>query len=173
MEKGNLSKKAIRILNKIINAIERDPKKMDMHVWGTVYDKTNPGYKIKGLVPASHVNSCGTVGCIAGWACILNSKKDEKALRRQAKNDSRSWRVGRIHFDVSVPDKAQKILGLTDRQRDSLFYVSSWPTEFMLAYYKARTQKDTTRVVINLLKAVIKSKGAILDRAPEPTPEAE
>jgi hypothetical protein len=104
---------------------------------------------------------CGTTACIGGWAIQLAGYElvEEK-----------SWFRGRVidHVCVmgntrAVPfDAARAVLGLTEEEAYTLFFVSDWPTDLRSDYYRAESQQDRDGVRAAVL--------ARIDRMLGPTP---
>lgn len=70
-------------------------------------------------------SSCGTAGCIAGWACCLvEMKKTGKDFAEVS-----SWFV-----DKWLGDQGTELLELTERQAEELFYVPNWPRDLSNQY---------------------------------------
>ena len=89
-----------------------------------------------------NVPRCGTVACIGGSAQFLAKGKD-----------------------------ANKVLGLTYEQADTLFYgweaddesTIGWPEKYVARYAKAKTTLSKAKVAVALLKEVVKTEGKILE----------
>ena len=107
------------LLRKVARHITAEPKRLDMGEWATA-------------CRGRRAPSCGIVGCIGGWACILSAKG--KTMRKR--------------FDVAYekveeawgPDfgeMARRALRLDEDQRNRLFFVDNWPEEFRVAYDNA------------------------------------
>jgi hypothetical protein len=72
---------------------------------------------------ARRFEACGTAACLAGLTCA-------------------SWHEEIDDVDGDVEDTACRILGLSWRQAERLFYVSNWPSPQSDLYYLARSQDD-------------------------------
>ncbi len=97
-----------KLFDAIEAAILEEPKRIDMGHW--VYDPR--------FLKASRIPACGTVACIAGWACAIGMRLNSKKLLAQ-------------RFRGNIPLDAGKLLKLEDQyQRDSLFLVSGWPDKW-------------------------------------------
>lgn len=95
------------LLNKIKKIIINNPKAFDMLDWWQEED------------------DCGTAACIAGWACNLSGwTRDLDDSFQCTKGDARD----------SVPEVAQRELGLNRIQAVRLFYPGRWPAELMNRY---------------------------------------
>jgi hypothetical protein len=89
------AKTAYGLLSEIRALILAEPKRYNQH---DVLDYVEPD--------EADAPACGTVGCVAGWTCVL------KVRRLKAK-----W----LEAEISVLDQAQEILGLSDGQAGLLF----------------------------------------------------
>src|SRR5271166_2137088 len=81
------------------------------------------------------IPDCGTVGCIAGWCCILGTPGFDPMR------------------DIADRWKAEKLLGITYSGR--LFNVSDWPEAHREAYYNAKTQKQRAKLVAEEIEIFI------------------
>lgn len=80
---------------------------------------------------------CGTVGCIAGWARMLEGSKGKPS-------------------DMS----ANILLNIFPSQSDQLFYVSGWPKKFADAYQKEGvTQRQRAKIVGQVIDDFIATDG--------------
>lgn len=133
-----MKKLNVKLLRKVQKHILAEPRRLNMNV-------------VVGKVDTSE-SPCGTVGCIAGWTCILSGVPE-------ADTDLR---------------KAQSLLGLTREQRDRLFaeprygledydgtsYEAVWPKSFARRYENARTQKTMAKIAAGRIDHFIATKGA-------------
>jgi|SRR5271166_1959015 len=81
------------------------------------------------------IPDCGTVGCIAGWCCILGTPGFDPTR------------------DIADRWKAEELLGITYSGR--LFNVSDWPEAHREAYYNAKTQKQRAKLVAEEIEIFI------------------
>lgn len=78
---------------------------------------------------------CGTVGCIAGEACLMEGCHLPFADR------------------VNGPyRKAIEILGIGDRQADNVFYVGGWPDDLVDKWHAANSLTQQRAVMIKRLE---------------------
>lgn len=99
---------------------------------------------------------CGAVACLAGTAIICDSKNVRAGVRR----------LLRLVDNGHVHSTATRLMGLEDVEYvDSIFEASAlgWPNEFRQQYRNAKTYKGKARAAINLLKAILKTDGKILE----------
>lgn len=132
----------VKLLRKIQKHILAEPKRYDQDRWLLT------GKDIDDYVPARQIPACRTVGCIAGWACVLSNKP----LARK--------------FEAG--DIAKTLLGLDDSQAKKLFSPvynlfgdpSQWPAKFVDAYQNAKTATGRARVASRRIDHFIKTGGA-------------
>jgi hypothetical protein len=96
-----------QLLNQVKECILADPSQFHMANW---------------QIPSEH-SSCGTTGCIAGWAVWLDKPEE----RDYKKNIS-------LIPPCDIEPTAQQSLGITKRQGNALFFVYEWPEEFRYEY---------------------------------------
>lgn len=132
------------LLREIQRVIREEPKRMQMENWLMTGLSGNP-------YPA-----CGTVGCIAGWACILSrSNKPESyatvALKFSGKN---------LEF------LGADALGLSSLQARRLFMPYDrefgglcWPRNLWRSYEKTKAPKRSAEIVCKRIDLFIKTKG--------------
>ena len=111
-------------LERVLGLMDAYPENVDMQTWakGTlVIDK--------GIAP-----TCGTTGCIAGYALALQNG----------------------YFSIESMDDIEKhagdVLGLTDCQKLKLFFLQNWPIEHQKAYVDAITPRERTDAVISRVR---------------------
>lgn len=128
----------VRLLRRIQRAIMAEPKRLDMGDWLV---RGQQRIQQNGLKEPD----CGTVGCIAGWAAVLDKTSDPKKFE----DAEVSWM------------RADQILGLTHEQGNALFYTDEWPEKF---FDKLDALKEQTRayarVVCQRIDHFIKTNGA-------------
>jgi len=95
------------LLHDVKECILADPSQFHMANW---------------QIPSEH-SSCGTTGCIAGWAVWLDKPEE----RDYKKNIS-------LIPPCDIEPTAQQSLGITKRQGNALFFVYEWPEEFRYEY---------------------------------------
>ncbi len=100
------------LAQKIYTQITRHPETHAQHIW---------------LVQSVSTPSCGTKGCIAGWAVALNLASDELAMPVTADPDHYAARRRLAHrLGLSgaavYSDIAAALLGLTFLEGEELFY---------------------------------------------------
>lgn len=138
MAKNAVSPKAARLLRKVAAHILEEPKRYDQN---EVLWRWEPGelfsYSYTGTYKAP---KCGTIGCLAGWVCVL-SLGAEKAADY----------IRPIEF-------ASQKLGLTSAQELSLFgTVTDWPVQFSERYMAAKTQRQVALLAKDRIEHFIKT----------------
>jgi hypothetical protein len=140
----------VKLLRRIQKHILAEPQRLLM-AEGIV--QGNPGEAKSGWFgpsgePAQIIlPNCGTAGCIAGWACILETK--DKA------NLPRIW--------PQVRYGAAELIGIPDGRGEggqNLFHVRFWPAKFKRAYLKAKRQKTRAKIAAARIEHFIATKGA-------------
>lgn len=100
------------------------PEQHDQNTWVNTHGET--------ITPDEQPDmSCGTTACAAGWTVLLNGERfaDYGTVLADTSNPSayrqHVYRDGAftLRLVVSVPERAQQILGLNDQQAEQLFYL--------------------------------------------------
>jgi hypothetical protein len=102
------------------------------------------GLFVDGCVTGSGAPECGTSACIAGWTL---------AVARGAFDQS--W-----HWNESPALDAGRLLGLTDNELDSLFFVHEWPSH----YLELRSAEGDAKGMLSLLDAILDGRVIFNDR---------
>jgi len=125
----------VKLLRKIAKYILAEPKRLYMSSY--IHTKEQGAHVIE-----RPFAKCGTVACIAGWACILTIKRPPLEI----------WR------EFSIGDEAKDILGLSTKEAFRLFEPGAWPVEF-----SSGTSDDgklnTAKVAIARINHFIRTKG--------------
>jgi hypothetical protein len=120
----------VRLLRRVAKHILEEPKRLDME-------------KIAENVEGRDSPPCGTVGCIAGWACMLTGSSVKRA----------DWGKGR------------RLIGLDGDQAYRLFdyplglVTDGWPEKFSKPYVAAKTARQRARIAVARIEHFIKTKG--------------
>lgn len=102
------AKTPIGILKAVIRAIRLEPKRYSQRIWGFVDFANHESTAFLKFIP-----DCGTVCCVAGWACLLTGLSPFKLAE---------WsHEGSDFRDSKVFRYAMKKLQLTDQQAQRLF----------------------------------------------------
>lgn len=84
---------------------------------------------------------CGTVACIAGWSLVLEkgARMVTKKLADFGEGYYEDHFVYRNNRPIDDPhEHAKKILGLTEEEAMTLFYVEDWPDDLTVNYMAAK-----------------------------------
>ena len=128
------------LLLQVKQHILEEPARLDMAIYKY---QLKPGSR---YVPPFGEPSCGTVGCIAGWALMLANKTVVE------------------NNDHDNCDTAMALLGLGSNEAARLFLPEKWPRVLWQGYRAARKQKDgatAARVVGERIDLFIESNGLI------------
>lgn len=138
----------IELFKKIKKHLHAKPARLRMDNWvrrgepNQELFNTGPGY---GEPATFKLPSCGTVGCIAGWAYIL--------AHPEIANDPT---FGRFGGSINVASYASGDLGINlDFRPFELFYVTYWPEPYATDYPNAKTQKERTKIVCEVIDLFI------------------
>ena len=140
-----MNKLNVKLLKAVKKAILEEPKRLDMNC---------------GLAK-SNLNICGTIGCIAGWAVILDkrgkSRKPIKEILESLINNQnfvacRDW----VTWDNLKP-MAENALGLTRIQAKMLFFDANWPEPFKREYWESPSVKSA-EITVKRIDYFIKTR---------------
>ena len=113
----------IEMLQRIKKLILEEPRRLEMDSWGYIVPKEQ-------AVLDEKLPPCGTVGCIAGWANIL---------------DEIDRGIAPDHICINHQRHAARILGLDD-SGDNVFCQDKWPEPFATKYALVRTKEGKAKV---------------------------
>lgn len=125
-----------QLLGAIQQHIAHTKAKVDMHVW--VSRPVGAGYlecTVPQLVNSTDaeldhmVDDCGTAGCIAGWAVLLDRDRAHAFVEHML-NEGASY--------VGFGELARDLLELPDQQSTELFHTEWWPDPIALVYRASR-----------------------------------
>lgn len=85
---------------------------------------------------------CKTVGCHAGWTCVLNP--EDTTIKGVRKNAAL---ISRMNWDEIKP-RATQILGITEDEANVLFHLWKWPEPYQSQYRNATTIKGHQRAAL-------------------------
>lgn len=132
----------VELLRHISRHIQEEPRRLDMNITLNKLDR---------LAEIDDMPPCGTVGCIAGWACVLTD---------QIPNNF-----------IHVLPTAMKAIGLSDIEADRLFaeptfaftrggaYKAHWPTDLANRYEAAETAQEKADVTVERIERFIATEG--------------
>lgn len=132
----------VELLERVKQHILEEPLRLEM---GEGLMFRAPGTERRAYYTDSIVQTpvCGTVGCIAGWACLLTDKNW----------DDTSW--------DSIRFRARELIGLNYWQSSRLFYMAAWSAEFKERYIATTTPAERAQVTAERIDAFIKSNGEV------------
>lgn len=101
------------------------------------------------------VTGCGTTACIAGTACILGLPDPKSAL--ESGNPWKLWKESLSLEEAKIAEQAKiaweavkkvatELLGITESQRELLFYDSGWELDYGERYMKASTSNERAAI---------------------------
>lgn len=127
VKKVKLSKKAVRILEKIITIIQADSRKINMGLW---------------TANLQEEGSCGTVGCIAGWVRMLTT-------REVVVYESHFYTLSKLLFPYKSPVGADEFIS-------RVVYDDEWPLDLRTALKKHNVgTPGYAKVVIRRIRRLI------------------
>jgi hypothetical protein len=118
---------SVKLLRKVEKAILKEPKRFCMGTWGDLAQRDAP--------------VCGTVGCIAGWAALLNVTENPDEFRK--------------HVDMMTQKNGKRALKLTLPQCRRLFFLSGWPSKFQTLFLRG----DSVKAAVKRIEHFIKTGG--------------
>ena len=121
----------VKLLRKIQEHISEEPRRLVMSI---VSDRKRPGSTVEDDGLEFKAAKCGTVACIAGWACILTKQPYE------------------------CMERAEVILGLDRHQSTRLFFSGEWG-KFRAKWLAAKTPKSRATIAVARIDHFIKTKG--------------
>lgn len=122
------------LIRKMIKRLTEIPESFDQNAAWAARDKRSP---------------CGTVACLAGEAIICSASTVKEGIR--------------LAMSDNYPDPT-KLMGLPEDHGLFACAAMDWPEPFQTQYHNADgDQKKEARAAIDLLKAILKTDGKILD----------
>jgi len=112
----------VELLRKVQKAITKEPGRFRMSTWGEV----------------ARGPACGTVGCIAGWAALLNVTENPDEFRK--------------HVDVMTQKNGRTALKLRSGQAERLFFLNAWPSKFQELYIIGDSVKAAVKRINHFIK---------------------
>lgn len=141
---GAINKKLLR---KVMAHIKAEPRRLDM---AFLLEQTDKEYAAedKSLPP------CGTVGCIAGWACILDLKRfnaEDIAFN--------GWERGKKRLNLNE-DQAHRLFSSPgDWEYSNGNEGRKWPEAFANRYNKAKTARGRMNATVARIEHFLKTNG--------------
>lgn len=132
-----------KLLRKVQKHILAEPRRLDMNVLGytlDVIEKTDP--------------PCGTVGCIAGWAALLQNEKWFE-LSNAEKEGLMDWTEGETALKLTTEEAHRLFIEPKYAETE----IHAWPLKFATRYLKAKTPRQRAKVTSDRIDHFIKTKG--------------
>jgi|ERR1044071_6845858 hypothetical protein len=140
----------VELLEKVVAVILEEPRKLDMGTWASDAEER--------IVNPDHRPPCGTVACIAGWACFIAKQERGEPLPKGAELYA---------FYDKARDEAMELLGLDEDEADLLFDCPTgdeeddlWPGEYVRAYVNADTPAERAQATAARINRFISTDGA-------------
>ena len=108
----------VELLKKVRDAILEHPDWFDMEYW----------------LGDTKTSSCGTTGCIAGWAVSISRGKSVS-----------QYYEDNLKSSIGLYPRARDAVGLTEQQADKLFYYPNWPSPYKKQYAQATYEQDSEK----------------------------
>ncbi len=124
------------LLRKVIAVIEAEPRRIRMESW------------YSSQLSKQEVPRCGTVGCIAGWALLLDARhKPESYAATMKRVKARNY-----ESTYTYHEQAAKVVGLSVARSYRLFFTYGWPEHLFAAYHVAKTPAERACAVVRRIK---------------------
>jgi len=145
MESKKLNRQHQRLIQKMIKRIETMPETYEQCTVSATF-KQKPW-----LFEGRPMPVCGTVACLAGEAIICSEQSVAKGLLK----------LRRVSDVVGC---AASLMGIKD-VNTWIFGESAdeWPEPYRKQWEDAKTYKGKARAAVNLLKAILRTDGAVLE----------
>lgn len=146
-----------KLIEKMIQRLEDEPRTYDQGTLGEPYDQRKQAYEFTAALPRPEPR-CGTVACLAGQAIICSERSLPTALATIDRLANRPYGVAaeaaqRMGITQGF-DTLHRLFGATSRE---------WPEPFASQWKDAKTYRGQTRAAINLLRAILRTDGEILE----------
>ncbi len=141
-----LSPEAIVLLRKVEVVILEEPKRLNMNYTGIVRSSLADETM---LWP-----SCGTVGCIAGWASLLATPNWE-TMELWDRRRAMSWEDGQAALGLSYAQSWR----LFAEPRCAIPNGNCWPDYHAKAYLDAETPEERARITVDRIERFIRTGG--------------
>jgi hypothetical protein len=129
----------VKLLRKIQKRILTQPQAFFMHDWIRRKEySSNNTFQNPDTGKVTEFTTCGTAGCIAGWAILLTEKKGD----------------AKLIWSSQIQEKATEILGLSPGE-DLIFGSPNWGTELSDAYENAKSDLCRAAVAVKAIDNLI------------------
>ena len=129
----------VRLFQRIKRAILAEPLRLNMRSW--IDWVGNPYSGLLSLRSKRQSPTCGTVACIAGWACLLS----ELGHLPKSPNETRATRTA-ASINQRISEEAAKLLQLSEETCKQTFTEDLWPDPFRSQFERAATPKQRAKV---------------------------
>lgn len=142
------------LIRKMIKRIETMPETYEQGTYCQTVDEDDP----------RPVPVCRTVACLAGEAVIVSRPTVKQGVAALRRIDAGAWQND-LPVAAPVARAAMKLLRINDNQAKTLFWNDPvrWPAPFAARFESCETYKAKAKVAVDLLKAILKTNGKILD----------
>lgn len=144
----------IRLLRQVAKQISEEPRRLDMNVLTDLRAPEDAGNP-----------PCGTVGCIAGWSCVLSGSRPKpllaptlfwgKGRRLLGLTEVQGERLFNVPADA-IYEQERVLYGVTDKREPHRY----WPIKFAKRYAKAKTPRGRMLATVARIEHFIATKGA-------------
>ena len=139
-----------KLLRKIQKHILEEPKRLFMDSFVDRmerYENSNEFLRATNRDFLSEIPPCGTTGCIAGWAVLFE-------LPEEQDDDIRRWNL------TFFQDTGARLLDISDKQAEMLFYTQNWPDGLGQKHDEAKSgSMRRAKITSKRIDLFIKSKG--------------
>lgn len=136
-----------RLIRRMIKRFEATPESYDQGTFGQSGVRDNRPPPV-----------CGTTACLAGQAIICSEHKTRDGIKKLFKLLDSGARA--------ATTEAARVMGITEAAEEALFYTGlalTWPEPYSTQWLKAKTYKGQASAAINLLRAILRTDGKILE----------
>lgn len=140
-----------KLIEKVIKRLEERPETYYQEDWFRFVDE-DVAKRMGRPAPA-----CGAVACLAGETIICSARSVTQGIKKLERIMNNTSTTG----PVTV---ATKLMGI-ENSRYYLFSATagSWPKPFSTQFRKAKDYKGEARAAVNLLRAILRTDGKILE----------
>lgn len=105
---------------------------------------------------------CGSVHCLAGKAIIYSAPSVKQGIEKLDRLIRKYNRVGNLR---PLADEAATLINIPNQTNYDLFggNASGWPEPYKQQWFSAATYRGQARAAINLLRAILRTDGKILE----------
>lgn len=130
----------VELLREIQKEILAEPKRLNMEVISVKVTDIN--------YDPNEIPACGTIGCIAGWACMITDAKNQNNNNFIDFVYKANWIRGAMLLNIK-----------NNNQQYNLFDVFDWPKEHRVKYMNAKTLEERAQILSDRIDLFIETKG--------------